>query len=320
MNRMKKNPLTTILALVATAAISALFVSCDNDEGITGNDTTDKTVTPLSFDVSIKDNQASRASLITKWTDAIASQGLGVTLYNGTTASSGMYPTCKGTSVYTTTDNIWKSDTPLGLRQENAYVTAYYPASMFKSLPNAVPNRLFVANTDTDLLYAPLGQATANSKNPHVSLSMYHAFVCLKLSVKRQEYSGTGQLQKISCQSESIGTSGLFDSTTGEFSNVTDGAVTVNLGSTKLAELQMNSYTRFVIAKESTAFPINFSVTIDDKQYTCRINQKLRPGYINEFVLIFSDEGIKVTEVTTLPWSVPETNTSNAIISDWTTE
>lgn len=288
-------------------AISLMAMASCTDEDIVDSNISSPDFSDMRITAEIAPRVKTRSAIgITEWNDRNTKAGLAVTLYSGTTKNSGLYPNGKGTVKYTTTNGVWNAETVVPLYSKNAYPTAYFPMSIFGD--NADPTALRIA-TLTDLLYCPLGTCTVNMSAPDGHLIMYHAFSYLQLRVRNNGYTGTGKVSSIRINSEAIGTEGIFDSTTGEFSDVKNpnGCSVSMYAENSISGGIEVSQGFYVIPNSSEAKDILFRIEVDGQMYTYTVKGCFEQGKIHEYQLSLSDKGIELSDVTITPWESTDT-------------
>lgn len=300
---MKNNKIKAIigvLVLLMTASCSDEYAEeYANSLSQSSDECTDMTV-----NANIADVVSTRScSTYTEWNSVTGRFGLAVTLYSGNNKDAGLYPNGKETVNYTLFNGVWGSSVSQPLYKQLAYPTAYYPYNFFNSQgysdPTALPVDVFYG---VDVLYAPLGDNTVNVTSPNATLTMKHALALIKVKVKNNGYTGKGEITSLNATSEAFGTEGMFDSTTGLFTDVVGTHGYTSVYSCVYVLDSTFEETFLSIPNSETEKPVVFTLKIDNQNYTCTINSKFESGKMYVFELSISDVGLNMSRVELTSW------------------
>jgi hypothetical protein len=304
MNQMKT-------CFVLTGLLSLFFTSCTNESrSFTGVDTSlGKLSVKPAFEKN--GNEPTTRAAISAFPDG-ASLGLFVTSgslgtpYNSVTANNNVQATLVG-SAWSLSPGVFLSPAP-------ATVYGYYPYSSAVINGNSVPVE---HTTQTDYLFGThtTGQATINSSNPQVNLTMKHALSLLQFKFSKANYTGAGIISKIEI-TNTVGKTALFSEGT---MNITTGIVTKTAGKNASATVSPNYTIPVVASSDENTCPkllvmpvsslavtgeINILFTIDGKVYSYNLSAGTAwaSGTKYTYTVILSGSELQVGTVVIEEW------------------
>lgn len=189
---MKKNfflfiPILGILSL-------GVCMSCDKDK------TNSETTSALSI---------SGAEVLTRSSKDTFTQGDQIGLFV-LDANGGKYKEAGSSWNNKATLNTgWDLENNIYLGRQPGTIRAYYPYSETVVSPTQIPVE---SGTQTDYLFSR--EIVVNAENPVVTLQMQHALSLVKFIIKKDNYTGTGNISGLSIQG--INQEGMLDITTGD--------------------------------------------------------------------------------------------------------
>ena len=262
----------------------------------------------LNISVGIHQPQ-SRAGLITSATLPEASE-IGIKLEGYDDADN-----IKFTAATQDSKQVWNPASDIVLDETKGTLYAYYPWKSGTNL-SAIPVE---TASQTDYLYAePV--ANVSEKNPNVALTMKHMLAYVKIAINKGTYVGTGNISKITVQSDGFATAGTFNAaqetpaytaTTGAGTAIESNAATT-LGGTA---------TDIMVVPTGVAKPITFTATIDDVDYTVASSDvTLKNGNSYEYTLSLNSTFMSVAKVAVTEWNIiPENGLDLNKAITWTT-
>jgi len=293
------NPATdTLKGLLSLLFITSTLTACnDADEAIpsqAGN--------KLNITVGLNTPQ-SRAGIITGNTLAVGST-IGILLDDGAETDYDAVNNIKFTASTQDAKQVWTPASDIVLSDTKGTLYAYHPYAQGTDL-SAIPVE---TATQTDYLYATPVQ-NVNESNASVAVTMNHMLSNIKVSIARGTYVGTGNITKISVESDGFATGGTFNAAQEipAFSSVTGTGdeifrnVTTTLGGTA---------TDIMVVPTGTSKAVTFTATIDDVDYTVTSTDvELEEGNSYEYTLSLNSTFMSVASVAVNPWtSVPKGN------------
>ena len=226
------------------------------------------------------------------------SSSIGVLLDDGEATSYDAYNNIKFTAATENSKQVWNPASDIVLDETKGTLYAYYPYAAGTNLA-AIPVE---TASQTDYLYAePV--ANVSEKNANVSVTMKHMLANVNVTVNKGTYVGTGNISKISIQSDGIATAGTFNAaqenpaftaTTGAGTAIESTAATT-LGGTA---------TDIMVVPTGAAKPITFMVRVDDVDYTVTSSDvTLESGYSYEYTLSLNSTFMSVNKVAVTEWN-----------------
>ena len=291
----KNNPATrfakgTFFSLLLISACTA-FTACNDD----AEDSPVLASNKLNITVGLQQPQG--RAIITG-TTLPESSSIGVLLDDGEAISYDAYNNIKFTAATENSKQVWNPASDIVLDETKGTLYAYYPYAAGTNLA-AIPVE---TASQTDYLYAqPV--ANVSEKNASVAVTMKHMLANVNVTVNKGTYVGTGNISKISIQSDGIATAGTFNAaqatpaftaTTGA-GDAVEQTVTTTLGGTA---------TDIMVVPTGTAKAITFMVRVDDVDYTVTSSEvTLESGNSYNYTLSLNSTFMTVSEVAVTQWN-----------------
>ena len=275
-----------LLPLLLISACTT-FTACNESENAIPQMASNR----LNISVGIHQPQ-SRAGLITSATLPEASE-IGIKLEGYDDADN-----IKFTAATQDSKQVWNPASDIVLDETKGTLYAYYPWKSGTDL-SAIPVE---TASQTDYLYAePV--ANVSEKNANVPVTMKHMLANVKIAINKGTYVGTGNVSKISIQSDGFATAGTFNAaqetpaytaTTGAGTAIESTAATT-LGGTA---------TDIMVVPTDVAKPITFTATIDDVDYTVTSSDvTLQNGNSYEYTLSLNSTFMSVAGINVQEWT-----------------
>ena len=293
------NPTNTLIkGFLSLLFITSTLTACNDADEAIPTQASNK----LNITVGLNPPQ-SRAGIITGSTLADGST-IGILLDDGAETDYDAVNNIKFTASTQDAKQVWTPASDIVLSDTKGTLYAYYPYAQGTDL-SAIP---IETATQTDYLYATPVQ-NVNESNASVAVTMNHMLSNIKVSIARGTYVGTGNITKISVESDGFATGGTFNAAqaTPAFSSVTGTGdeisrnVTATLGGTA---------TDIMVVPTGTSKAVTFTATIDDVDYTVTSSDvELEEGNSYEYTLSLNSTFMSVASVAVNPWtSVPKGN------------
>ena len=299
------------ILFAAFAALTMVFTtSCENDDDFSCNGSNSSSygkTAELSLNVDVDGYNATRAaSIVTGWT-SLTNPAIGVSVYEGTAATSGLYTHSNANVEYKYSSGLWNATAAPSLYAESGYVTAYYPY-----VADADPTALDITvDNKTDVMYAPLGASVVSVNKPQAQLTMRHALARIGFTLAKSGYTGTGKFSNFTVESQAVAQQGTFNSVTGEWSNTSN-----NTLSDYYANRPIESPSRddlFVIPASSGTEQLKLSFVIDGATYSITTSAKIEKGKVYVFPVTVTDKGLSVSNVSITDWETATGTTGGTV-------
>lgn len=260
----KKKNLISNLLLFCTLLLTA--VSCTEETENMGQPTS------LTMNIMVK-TDASRAVIENGTLPDGSLVGVTVVDAGGKTYDGTDYTNIKGTTSGTTLSLA----SEVMITDNAATVYAYYPWASGVS-ETAVP----LAAGQTDYLYAdPV--TGVNNDNATGSLSMNHALACLRITIRRGGYTGTGALTTFSVSSDALSTAGTLNARTGAVTTTGSGTYETNLSQTIGDDAVVQD---ILVVPTGKTGDMTFTLLVDGNEYNVTAsNVTLAKGGMYEYEL-----------------------------------
>lgn len=290
-----KNTFSIMLAAICLAA------SCSDQEPVSGPDTQDDIMQPLSLSV-IAAADVSK-SLITG-TSLNSGTEIGVSVedvqggeYDGVTYSNIRF-TAEGNG----NTQSWIPDQEIMLSASKANLYAYYPYSDEVTDISHIPVRA-TSDNQTDYMYAdPVSDI--NNHNPEAAVLLRHALAAVRISLSRGTYTGKGLITGISIEGNSMAISGILDGRNGNLSSLsgTGSAISPSISPVTLS----NDAVEFDILAIPTGRQgsINIDITMDGEVFSTETDAlTLRQGSVAVIDVSINNSSVTVVPVKVREWT-----------------
>lgn len=170
---------------------------------------------------------------------------------------------------YSVSSSKWSCAKTTYLSATAGTVYAYYPYNSGWDIGAIAVTATTSPGGGTDYMYAT--PKSVSQASTTAALTMNHALVAVKVSIKRGTYTGTGKVTALTWKCAGAGTGGTLNAKTGAISSPTGGSTDFNTGLTA-----DNTYTITTTAKDyvfmavptGTAGGVTFNVTMDGKTFS----------------------------------------------------
>ena len=241
------------------------------------------------------------------------SSSIGVLLDDGEATSYDAYNNSKFTAATENSKQVWNPASDIVLDETKGTLYAYYPYAAGTNLA-AIPVE---TASQTDYLYAePV--ANVSEKNANVSVTMKHMLANVNVTVNKGTYVGTGNISKISIQSDGFATAGIFNAAQEKpaFTTTTGAGDEIE----QTISTTLGNAIDIMVVPTGAAKPITFMVRVDDVDYTVTSSDvTLESGYSYEYTLSLNSTFMSVNKVAVTEWNsvTKESLTLGKINSSW---
>ncbi len=299
-----------IIFSLSLLIISALFISCNNEESITPGGSNFSELR-ISTDLnplikSVKNTAVSEFSEGSK---------LGLFITKGDLTED--YSSSASRNVLSAlTDGIWKQTPLVNLYAQDAVIYAYYP--YYSGNTNAAS--LLIQSGLTDYMYGTHtpGQEAINKDNPTVNLTMNHVCALLQFNFYKTNYPWEGNLTMINVRNAPgkavVYYNGRLNIQTGEINDLsgTDRNIVVNSSSLMIIPETKSTDEKdfkklFVLPTQQTtsAGEVLFYFTIDGKEYTWEVpaGTQWKQGTKNTYDVQLNGNELRIGDVRIADWT-----------------
>ena len=299
------------ILFAAFAALTMVFTtSCENDDDFSYNGSNSSSYgksAELSLNVDVDGYNATRAaSIVTGWA-SLTNPAIGVSVYKGTAATSGLYANSRANTEYKYSGGLWNTTAAPSLYAASGYVTAYYPY-----VADADPTALGITvDNKTDVMYVPLGASVVSVNKPQAQLTMRHALARIGFTLSKSGYTGSGYVSYFTVESKGVAKQGTFNSVTGEWSETSTNTLTDYYANRPIESPSKDDL--FVIPASSGTEQVKLSFVIDAATYSITTTAKIEKGKVYVFPVTVTDKGLSVSNVSITDWE-PATGTAGGTV------
>jgi uncharacterized protein YcfL len=201
----------------------------------------------------------------------------------------------------------WSTETAIKLSAKAGKVMAIYPYSSSATDYAAIP---IEAASQTDYMW---GSATGVSTTNNVAiLNMKHLFTCIRLQIKKGNYTGTGSISAVSINGNNLATNATVNISSGviKCTGINAAITRTGLGMTLSESVQ---YIDVLGIPTGTYSPITIKVTIDGNVYPMTTNSiLLSSGTIHPYTINMDNPLVEYTDWVTNSLSVTASTTAVA--------
>ena len=204
---------------------------------------------------------------------------------------------------------VWTLQSNPLLGESEAYLYAYYPYSRYSSdVRNIYVN--ITSTAQDDFMYAgPI--KGLNADNHHAEIKLKHALGAIRLSIRKGNWDGPGEIKSIGVGGDASATSGYFDATQGKFTSV---SIVGTIYPTKAFQLSDEPNVQDVLLIP-TGQPGNLMVTmnVDGVTYETTVpNFLLEAGKITQVDIAVDKGRLVVRDLTVQNWYTSDRGSASA--------